>query len=110
MYIDGHEQDDVVEYRHVFISCRKQYKHCFHKWDYEGNELLWPDGFPIPDPCFRLIPIMHNKLTFYQNDQRNTAWTHSSDKPTPRPKGNGQSIMVSDFLTSEWGRLRDDDE
>ena len=24
----------------------------------------------------------------------------------PKPKGEGQSLMVSDFLTAEWGRLR----
>jgi len=99
-----------VEYHHGFISHWKQYKHRFHKWDYEGNKLPQPDGFPIPDPHFRLIPITHDKSTFYQNNQCNTAWTHSSDKPTPKPKGDGQSIMVSDFLTSEWGHLQDDDE
>ena len=47
---------------------------------------------------------------FYQNDERKSAWAHKSDKAVPRPKGDGQSIMVSDFLTSDWGRLRDDNE
>jgi hypothetical protein len=35
-----------------------------------------------------------------------THWiAHETSKATPLPKGDGQSIMVSDFLTSEWGRL-----
>ena len=32
-------------------------------------------------------------------------WAHSSTTATPKPKGNGQSLMVSDFLTVEWGCL-----
>jgi len=31
-------------------------------------------------------------------------------KAVAEKKGEGQSIMVSDFLTSEWGRLKDRDE
>ena len=29
--------------------------------------------------------------------------------PAPKPKGDGQSLMVSNFLTTEWGHLRDGD-
>ncbi len=32
------------------------------------------------------------------------------EKPKTLPKGNGQSIMVSDFLTLEWGRLKDEEQ
>ena len=69
-----------------------------------------PKGFPVPGGRFRLILITHDESMFYQNDQRKTLWAHDSQKPTPRPKGEGQTIMVSDFLTSEWGPLRDGEE
>jgi hypothetical protein len=107
MYVDGHERDDVVEYRHAFISHWKEYEWRFHKWDNDGNKLPWPSGFPVPDASshFRLILIIHDESTFYQNDQRCTTWVHNSDKATPRPKGDGQSIMASNFLTTDWGRL-----
>ena len=108
MYVNGHERDNVVEYRCGFVSHWKEYKCCFQKWDNDGIKLLWPDGFQVPGSRFQLIPVTHDESTFYQNDQRNTGWVHTSDKATPRPKGNGQLIMVSDFLTSEWGRLRDE--
>ena len=39
----------------------------------------------------------------YQNDRRKIVWARSTSRPMPQPKGDGQSIMVSDFLTSEWG-------
>jgi hypothetical protein len=42
---------------------------------------------------------------FYQNDFQKTHWIADTNKATPLPKGDGQSIMVSDFWTAEWGRL-----
>jgi hypothetical protein len=74
-------------------------------WDHNGNPLPLPTGFPVPRAHFRLILVTHDESTFYQNDERKTHWAHSSSTPTPKQKGNGQSLMVSDFLTVEWGRL-----
>jgi hypothetical protein len=105
MYIDGHEREDVVQYRNLFIARWKGYEKRFHKWDNDGNLLRLPTGFPIPGGRFRLILITHDESTFYQNDERKTHWAHSSMTATPKAKGNGQSLMVSDFLTVEWGRL-----
>jgi hypothetical protein len=111
MYIDGHEREDVVAYRREFIERFKFYEKRFHQWDNDGQELPRPNGFPVPDgPPFRLVLITHDESTFYQNDRRKIAWAQTTSRPTPQPKGEGQSIMVSDFLTSEWGRLRDGDE
>ena len=109
MYIDGHERDDVVEYRCGFVSRWKEYERRFHKWDNNGIELPQPDGFLVPGGHFQLIPVTHDESTFYQNDQHDMKWIHGSDKATPRPKGDGQSIMVSNFLTPDWGCLRDKD-
>jgi hypothetical protein len=106
MYIDGHEREDVVQYRKVSVARWKEYDKRFHKWDNDGNLLPLPSGFPIPGGRFHLILITHDESTFFQNDERKTHWVHSSTTATPKPKGNGQSLMVSDFLTVEWGRLR----
>ena len=65
MYIDGHEREDVVEYRRGFVSRWKEYERRFQEWDNDGNELPRPTGFPIAD---RLIPVTHDESTFYQND------------------------------------------
>ena len=102
MYIDGHEREDVVRYRIVFVTCWKEYETRFHKWDNDGNPLPLPTSF---GGHARLILVTHDESTFYQNDERKTHWAHSSSTPTPKPKGNGQSLMISDFLTVEWGRL-----
>lgn len=70
-----------------------------------------PVGFPVPQVGqFLLILVTHDESTFYKTDQRKTKWTHATQKPQPEKKGEGKSIMVSAFLTSEWGLLRDEDE
>ena len=111
MYIDGHEREDVVAYRREFVERWATYDKRFHKWDNDGRELPRPNGFPVPDGMpFRLVLVTHDESTFYQNDRRKIAWAQKTSRPTPQPKGDGQSIMISDFLTSEWGPLRDGDE
>jgi hypothetical protein len=112
MYIDGHERDDVVMYRDEFVKRwmgATGYEKRMHQWDNDGNELR-PTGFPVKGGRFRIIPVTHDESTFYQNDERKTVWAQKSERPLPKPKGEGQSIMVSDFLTAEWGRLRDGNE
>ncbi|KAJ7181877.1 hypothetical protein C8R46DRAFT_822276, partial [Mycena filopes] len=52
-----------------------------------------------------LIVVTHDESTFFARDRRQTFYQHSSMKPTPERKGEGESLMVSDFLTQEWGRL-----
>jgi hypothetical protein len=102
MYIDGHERDDVVAYRQAFVYRWAEYEVRFPFWDDNGN--------PLPhrtDLC-PLILVTHDESVFFQNDERKTCWSHQDSRPAPKPKGEGQSLMVSDFLTAEWGRLRDD--
>jgi hypothetical protein len=101
MYIDGHERDDVVAYRHAFVHRWAEYETRFQFWDDNGNPL------PHASDLRRLILITHDESTFFQNDERKTCWSHQASRPAPKPKGEGQSLMVSDFLTTEWGRLRD---
>ena len=110
MYLDGHECPDVVAYREGFVGRWKQYEKHFHLWDNDGNLLPLPKGFPVPGGWFHLVLVTHDESTFFQNDLQKTHWTHESNKPTPHQKGDGQSIMVSDFLTSEWGCLCDGEE
>jgi hypothetical protein len=111
MYIDGHEREDVVAYRCAFVERWKTFEKHFHQWDNDGRELPRPNGFPLPDNGpFRLVLVTHDESTFYQNDCHKIAWAQTTSRPVPQPKGDGQSIMVLDFLTSEWGRLHDGKE
>jgi hypothetical protein len=115
MYINGHERGDVVAYRKEFIERWKQYERRFHLFDNDGNPLPPPTGFVLPPSInanhrFRLILVTHDESTFFQNDKRKNVWAPKDELAPPKPKGDGQSLMVSDFLTAEWGRLKDENE
>jgi hypothetical protein len=107
MYLDGHKHDDVVAYRAGFVARWKEYEKRFHTWDSNDVEHLPQNAFPVQGGRFRLILVTHDESVFYQNDSCKTHWIANTSKATPLPKGDGQSIMVSDFLTVEWGRLCD---
>ena len=85
------------------------YEHYFHI-DKDGKPLPLLINPPLSFTQQRehLILVTHNESVFFQNDTRLNYWGHKSTTGTPRPKGEGQSLMVSDFLTTEWGPLRDD--
>jgi hypothetical protein len=102
MYIDGHEREDVVAYRQAFVYRWAEYELRFQIWDTNAD----PPPCLFADSC-PLILVTHDESIFYQNDERTTYWSHQDSRPPPKPKGEGQSLMVSDFLTAEWGRLRD---
>ncbi len=53
-----------------------------------------------------LMHITHDESTFYANDQRKTKWIHCTEKAKPRTKGEGNSIMISDFCLPEIGWLQ----
>jgi hypothetical protein len=111
MYIDGHERDDVVKYRDGFIARWKEYEKRFVIYGNDGEISMQPAGFPVPQiGRFRLILVTHDESTFYETDRRKTKWVHMSEKPQPVKKGDGQSIMVSAFVTPDWGLLRDETE
>jgi hypothetical protein len=111
MYIDGHEREDVVEYRKWFVECWKEYEKRFVIYNNDGNVVSAPTGFPVPQGVrFRLILVTHDESTFYENDCHKTHWISNNAKPVAEKKGEGQSIMASEFLTCEWGRLKYGDE
>jgi hypothetical protein len=111
MYVDGHERDDIVEYREAFIKRWKGYEKRMITYDKDGNIDKTLSGFAVPPgQAFKLILVTHDESTFYENDRRRNCWSHKNDKATPQRKGEGTSLMVSDFLTTEWGRLTLGDE
>jgi hypothetical protein len=101
MYIDGHERDNVVAYRQAFVDRWAEYETRFQFWDDNGDPL------PCPSDLHPLILVTHDESVFFQNDERKTCWNHQDSRPAPKPKGEGQSLMISDFLTAEWGCLCD---
>jgi hypothetical protein len=111
MYIDGHEREDIVEYRNAFTKrWVEEYEPRMAEYDNDGNWIRIPEGTDrvTGQPC-RLILVTHDESTFFSNERCPLGWIHPSFKAKPLPKGEGESLMVSDFLTPDWGRLVDGD-
>lgn len=110
MYKDGHEDPEVIAYRRAFCErWTNDYSPRMRTYDNNGCKDSDPKTVDLQSGRYPLILVTHDESTFYANDRRKTRW-HHPDAITPQPKGEGQSIMVSDFLTPEWGRLKHGDE
>ena len=114
MYVDGHEREDIVEYCKQFIDrWMRLYSPRMATWEKtqgkDGTEVLVEKmpkgGTPVaPGHPYQRILITHDESTYYCNDSARILWQHP-DHHVPQPKTDGASIMISDFLTVEWGRL-----
>ncbi|KIJ52407.1 hypothetical protein M422DRAFT_156698 [Sphaerobolus stellatus SS14] len=105
MYIDGHEREDVVEYRNnIFIPLWESIESCMMTWT-RDNVQVEPRDSTKP----KIVLLTHDESTFYANDRRKTRWIHKDEKPEPARKGEGASIMVSDFCSPDLGWLKSKD-
>lgn len=51
----------------------------------------------------------HNETLFYANDRRDRRWVHKTETAVPKPKGEGASLMVADFVSADYGWLQSSD-
>lgn len=106
-YADGHEREDVVRYRQeVFLKEWFKLQERMAVRDKLGCVVQTPT-----DPALLVVPITHDESTFYAHDQRKRRWVHESEGAVPVRKGEGASLMVSDFcspdLPGRWLRSKD---
>ena len=67
MYVNGHEQKDVVKYWDKFIMRWREYKKRFIKYDNDSNPTNQLVGFPVAQVGqFHLILITYDKSNFMQ--------------------------------------------
>ncbi|CAG8855513.1 24430_t:CDS:2, partial [Gigaspora margarita] len=96
VYFDGHEREDVQEYRKSWASRIINYR---KKMDqYCGDEMeivILPELLEIWDS--RHVMVTHDEVYFYTNDDMSYVWLKDSESVIKK-KGQGGSIMVSDFL------------
>ena len=108
VYIDGHERDDVIEYRQNFL-CKMVSIGFLNKDNaptVEAAQFL-PDDLECPSPhqLERTVVILHDESIFTANEDQKLQWG-SADMHVIRPKGKGAGIMVSDFIDELNGYLR----
>jgi hypothetical protein len=112
MYADGHEREDVVNYRQdVFLPRWRAFEAACRWWNKQGEEegdakerafIARADG--------KIVVIWrHDESTYYANDRRKLRWEHESETATPYAKGEGSSLMVGDFASPDYGWLKGKD-
>jgi hypothetical protein len=110
-YTDGHERKDVVTYRQaVFLPAIYKLLPDMQTYQKDNKLVEEPDNWP-PE-CRHLPQVVlwiHYKSTFYANNRCDLCWNHPQHKPELQQKGDGPSIMVSDFVSADYGFLRSKD-
>ena len=96
VYIDGHERQDVVEYRKLFLRKLEILESTHAPAPRVSDE---PDS-SLTSALKRLILLYHDESTFHSNDDRGWVWSQQI-----KPKGQGRGIMVSDFIDEHNGYL-----
>ncbi|KAI6108212.1 hypothetical protein F5141DRAFT_1064423 [Pisolithus sp. B1] len=108
-YSDGHEHDDVVHYhQNIFLPEWSGIELSLQNWKFDDpNQEYSP---PTTSPSSRHVVVwFHDESTFYANDHHKVRWEHISEDALPQPKGEGASIMVSHFISPDYGFLHSPD-
>ncbi|GJE94098.1 hypothetical protein PsYK624_102660 [Phanerochaete sordida] len=109
-FVDGHERGDVVAYRNkIFLPALEAIDSRLRLWSKEGTEIVVPDALATGPPQRRVVLWYHDESTFYAHDRRLVYWQKGGGSKQPRPKGEGASLMVADFVSADYGWLASPD-
>ena len=98
-YVNGHECSDVISYcQNKFIPAWLQLKPQMWKWLKDGVTEV-----PLSPGVHPVTVWQHNESTFYANDCCQSGWVEKGAGAKPQPKGEGESVMISDFVSPEYG-------
>ena len=99
-FVDGHEREDVVEYRNLFLQKMASLGFLNSKnTPTEQAKLALPADIECPptDVLDRTVIIFHDESTYQSNDDQPTLWG-TKETRVLRPKSKGAGIMVSEFI------------
>jgi hypothetical protein len=108
-YVDGHERDDVVTYRQdVFLPLWKSFAYRLRNW--KEDDMMVEEHDPDNHIGSRRVVVwFHDESTFYAHDRRDVRWVHLTEGAVPKPKGEGASLMVANFVSADYGWLQSED-
>lgn len=106
-YFDGHERADVVHYRqNTFIPAWQSIEPFMVTWDDATGAMIMPQ---LPEGRREVVVWFYDQSIFYAHDRKRTRWVHVSERAKPGKKGEGVSIMVSEYISAKYGYLRSRD-
>ncbi len=103
-YVDGHEREDVVNYRNVFLDkMLGNGGYCQRMVQYEGNLMENEIQPQLQEGQKKCVLIAQDESTVYANDSGRTVWINEDDNRQLDPKAQGDSLMISGFMCSCHG-------
>ncbi|KAJ3553136.1 hypothetical protein NP233_g12718 [Leucocoprinus birnbaumii] len=105
VYYDGHEREDVVDYRqNVFIPQMRAYERRLVKFEVGNVENEVPLNL---EPGERpLVLVAQDEMTAQCNDGQQWSWIWKGEQPLKK-KGVGRGLHQSDVIASTVGWLKD---
>ena len=106
-FVDGHERDDVVEYRKKFLKRMVSlgFLNSSNAPTDDAKKALPTDiTSPSPNVIDKTVFLFHDETTFQANEDQPTVWAPKGTKVI-RPKSKGSGIMISDFICEQSGYL-----
>jgi hypothetical protein len=95
----------VVFYQNqTFLPQWRNIEHLMFNWG--GNGLL---EFGPRLPGRQVIAWFHDKSIFYAHDRRRKVWHHKDALAKPYAKREGVSMMVADYVSTDFGWLQSPD-
>jgi len=94
VYYDGHEREDVIEYRKGWVNRMLDLEKRMDIFEGEEMKIVAP---ALGDDEKKVVQITHDECTFYANDGKRWMWIGEGESIL-RKKGDGKSLMVSGFV------------
>ena len=103
LYFDGHEREDVVEYRqNVFLPLMQEYSK--RLVFFEVGNVEEESKMNLPPGVSKLVLLAHDEMTAQSNDDTNMSWVLDGEQPLKK-KGVGRGLHQSDVICSTKGWL-----
>ena len=101
-YGDSHERSDIVHHcDHIYLPGWATLQKQMQKFSHENLPEMGPY---MEGQC--VVIWYHDKSIFYAHDHQRCTWFHKDAPAQARPKGDGLSFMVSNFVSADFGWLR----
>jgi hypothetical protein len=103
LYFDGHERDDIIDYRqNVFLP--QMQEHAKQLVFFEVGNTEKEGELNLPPDLRKLVLLAHDEMTAQSNDDAKMSWVLDGEQPLKK-KGVGRGLHQSDVICSTKGWL-----
>lgn len=103
IFFDGHERPDVIKYREEWSARMIKYMERSEFYEGDNQEVILEPV--LEEGIKKIVFVTHDESTFYANDGKSDFWL-LDDENYIRKKGQGSSIMISEFQCPCHGTMR----